>query len=647
MQRHRRFARVSVSATAILIAGLAAAVPTALAQDTLQPFIVYEHAPMNTWLVDEKDAALRQALSMIPARLSELPGEFPDMPKEVEPLIQLALRTLAQPARFAVTYNPDNASGGFFGYGMTMSVQARGKEHASELHALLNSAIAKKAEEDGMPLPIDSVRFSGMKEFALPFGLISFGPRESKDGWRYELVVGAVDSPDAGFDRLPAAPPGMSPVMRASLNMAALTPGINMARTLAGQKMPPEAAEAIAALEAGGLIGAEAISVDYVAGFTPTESLGVTRVRGAGKYADAWHMSRDPIAARDLAMVPADATMLSIAKGDLSSLVDVIDTLAERGMPVNDFLDEFNAQTGVDLKADILEAVGGTWGAYLSDTTGGGSLGSAVLFASLKDRARFAGAHRKLVSKAKSLLAEQERGMYIRPRIWNDGEVELTTLQFPGMPVPLEVTYALAGDWLVMGLTPQAVVAASRQATGHGDAGVASNPAFLSAVPKDRSLTSLTFVDTARGVRAGYPIVSMAGSAFANLARSPRGDRDIGLVVPVYQDLIKGVKPMVQFSYWDGEDLVSESHADRSALVNAAGALGSGATFWPLLIAIPAIAEGAKEGRFSALDLPWEGIRNVAGRRTALAMLASPESFIDPVRRQASMAMIGLVWQLG
>lgn len=633
-------------ASTVAAAGLAAPSSIAMAQDGVQPFIIYEHGPLTAWLVDEKDAELRRALSMIPARLAELPGEFPDMSTEVEPLIQLALRTLAQPARFAVTYNPDNAAGGFFGYGMTLSVQARDRAHASELHGMLNAAIMQKADEDGMPVPADSARFSGMKEFTLPFGLVSYGPREAKDGWRYELVVGAVDSPDAGFDKLPSVPAGLEPVMRASLNMPALTPGINMARTLAGKKLPPEAAEGIAALEQGGLIGAEAISVDYVAGFTGTESVGVARVRGAGKYRDAWHMSRDTVNARDLAMVPADATMFSIAKGDLSMLVELIDTLAERGVPVHDFLAEFKSHTGVDLKADILNAVGGTWGAYLSDATGGGSLGSAVVFASLKDRNAFAGAHRKLVAAARSQLAQQERGMYVRPRIWNDGEIEVTSLQFPGVPVPLEVTYAVAGDWLVVGLTPQAVIAASRQAIGKGDKGVSANSVFATAAPEGRDLNSLTFVDTARGVRAGYPIISMAGSAFANLARSPSGDRDIGVVVPLYHDLAKGVKPMVQYSYWDGEDLVTETHADRSALVNAAGAVGTGATFWPLLIAVPAIAESAKEGRFSSLEMPWERIRNVEGRETAIAMLASPAVFVDPVRRQAAMATIGFIWQL-
>jgi len=618
----------------------------ALAQDAggVQPFILYEHAPMSAWLVDEKDAGVKQALSMIPARLAELPGEIPDMPPEIEPIVQLALRTLAQPARLAITYNPDNAAGGFFGYGLTLSVQAKDQGHATQLHGILHAALLEKFQEEGMPAPADSMRFKGMQDVQLPFGLISYGPRESKDGWRFELVVGAVDNPDAGFDRLPPAPQGMNPIMRGSLHLAALTPGINMARTMAGKNLPPEGAEIIAGLEKAGIIGPEAIAVDFITGYTATDTTSIVRVRGAGKYADEWHMTKEPVNAADLAMVPADATMMSIAKGDLSGVSALIDNLAQRGVPVNDFLGEFKNHTGVDLRADIIDSIGGTWGAYMSDSTGGGSLGSGVIFASLKDRTRVLDAHRKLVATAGKHLAEHKEGMYIRPTIWKSGDVELMSLRFPGLPVPLEITYAVAGDWFVAGLTPQAVLAASAQALGKSGPGIASNPTFAGAMPKGRNLASVTFVDTPRAAKAGYPFVSMAGSAFANMARSPKGDSDIGLTVPLYAEFMKNVKPTTQFSYWDGEDLVTESHADRSMLVNVAGAMGSGGAFWPLLIAIPAIAESADRGSFGLI--PWETHRSSSARHTALALLESPEMMLDPVRRRTTLAMIGLVWNL-
>ncbi|MBX3366858.1 MAG: hypothetical protein KF912_06035 [Phycisphaeraceae bacterium] len=641
--------RRSILGTAALagVLGLAAVSPgLALAQDAggVQPFILYEHAPMSAWLVDGKDAGLKQAISMIPARLAELPGEIPDMPPEIEPIVQLALRTLAQPARLAITYNPDNAAGGFFGYGLTLSVQAKDQGHATQLHGILHAALLEKFQEQGMPAPADSMRFKGMQDVQLPFGLISYGPRESKDGWRFELVAGAVDNPDAGFDRLPVPPQGVSPVMRGSLNFAALTPGINMARTLAGRNFPPEGVEVLTGLERAGIIGSEAIAIDFVAGYTATDTTSIVRVKGAGKYASQWHMSKEPVNDKDLAMVPADATMMSIAKGDLSGISALIDNLAQRGVPVNDVLGEFKSRTGVDLRADIIDSIGGTWGAYLSDSTGGGSFGSGVLFASLKDRARVIDAHRRLVAAAGKQLAQQDKGMYIRPTIWTSGEVELMSLRFPGMPVPLEITYAVVGDWFIAGLTPQAVLAASAQALGKSGPGISSNPTFAVAVPKGRNLASVTFVDTPRAAKAGYPFVSMAGSAFANLARSPKGDRDIGLTVPLYADFMKNVKPTTQFSYWDGEDLVTESHADRSMLVNVAGAMGSGGAFWPLLIAIPAIAEGAERGRFGMG--PWDHDFVSHARRTALALIVSPEMILDPVRRRASIAAIGLVWKL-
>lgn len=605
----------------------------------VQPLVVYEHAPMSAWLVDEKDAALREALALLPRRLAELPGEIPDMPAEVEPLLQLALRTLAQPARVSITYNPDNAMGGFFGYGLTLSVAARDKAHAEQLHGVLHEAMSERMRQGGMPAPAESMRFANMRDIGLPFGLISYGPREGNEGWRYEVIVGAVDNPDAGFDRLPDGAQGFRPVVRAALDLSALTPAVNMVRTMAGREMPQEGNAVISELEAGGVIGPNAMRGNYVAGYTETEMVSVMRLLGAAKHAERWRMAREPLAARDLAAVPADATMVSLAKGDLAMLVDVLDKLAERGLPVAEHLAEFKAMTGVDLRTDILETVGGTWGAYMSDATGGGSLGSGVLFASLKDRGRFSEAHRKLVAAASKAIGEQEHGRYVRLATWKDGDAELVSLRFPGVPVPLEVTYAVAGDWVVAGLTPQATMVGARQAMGKGDRGLTANAAFGAAMPKGREVTSVSFVDVSRTMRNGYTIVSMAGSAAANLVRSPAGGRDVGVLVPPYGELVKGARPTIKYSYWDGEDLVTEAHADRSALVNAAGTMGAGASFWPLFVAIPAIAEGAKQGRMGMADVP--GLRG--SRETMLAMLAMPETWMDPARRDLAVMAIGVM----
>ena len=89
-------------------------------------------------------------------------------------------------------------------------------------------------------------------------------------------------------------------------------------------------------------------------------------------------------------------------------------------------------------------------------------------------------------------------------------------------------------------------------------------------------------------MREGYGALSHIGSAIANAMRSPTDPtREPGLVVPGYNQLAKGVIPRVGFSYWRGEDLVNETHTDRSMLVGAAGALGVIEKIVPI-VAVPA-----------------------------------------------------------
>jgi hypothetical protein len=299
------------------------------------------------------------------------------------------------------------------------------------------------------------------------------------------------------------------------------------------------------------------------------------------------------------ARVPTNAVMASLARFDLNYVDKFIDRAAEWGAPVDDFLGEFREHTGVDLRTDILEVVGGTWGAYMSDSTGGGSLGSGIVFVSLKDSAKLVGAHRKLVETAGKHLAEEEKGMYIRPRIWKDGDVELMSLQFPGVPVPLEITYAVAGNWLIAGLTPQAVVTASRQALGKGDQGLVNHPALRGFA--SGSFSSVSIMDSARLARDGYPIMSMIGSAISAGVRSPGGGgRDPGLIVPTFAELVKGMKPTVEVSYWQGDDFVSETRADRSLLAQGAASMGMMSKFAPIIMGMAvagAQAQNAGMGR--------------------------------------------------
>jgi hypothetical protein len=225
----------------------------------------------------------------------------------------------------------------------------------------------------------------------------------------------------------------------------------------------------------------------------------------------------------------------------------------------------------------------------MADSTGGGGMMSIVMAASISDKDRLASALTKITTTANKMLAEQDKARgYAAIRDWTDPRApgcSFHSVSFPGLPVPLEVTYAFAGDWLVAGLTPQAVLAAARQAAGKGDGGILSNPRVADAMPKGAKLNGFSFADPTKTLREGYPAVSFAGSAVANLVRSRAGAgaRDPGLLVPTYTELLDGARACVSWTTWEGDDYIYRTEGDRSQLVNLAMTAGKVTPFLPLV----------------------------------------------------------------
>lgn len=548
------------------------------------PFFVLEHGPLSEMVVSPKDRGLADALAMLPSRVAELPVQTPDMEPDAAEVINTILATVARPMRVAAFYDGDNPAGGFFGYGMVLSVETSGRDEAERLQAHVSGMLAQNARLSSKP----SARWSSMVEVQLPLGTLSYGPRRVGDGWRYEVIVGTVHDPDVE-DRAPEVGiEGFEPFLHGRFEFSGLTPALTMAHMMAGR---PEVTRAYQQMERAGLVGPEAMTARYVAGYAPDKLVTVTVLERARAYVDSLNLATEPLDAASLAAVPSDATLAYLARADLSSLTAALDQAAQNP-EVADALAQFKAETGVDLRNDVLGSLGGTAGYYWSDSTGGGHLFSSVVLVSIKDRERFESAHKKLLAYANGLATHADLGpgaLKLSP--WSDGEIRLASLQFRGLPVPLELTYAITDSWLVVAATPQGALAAARQASGRGDRGLTGNGALARHRPQGVAPVSLAFIDTERFLRGGYPYVSLAGSAVANLVRSPIGERDFGIAVPPYRVLAEGVRPYVKVSYWRGDDLVVESHTDPSLLVNAAALGGSWGQLAPLL-AIPAMAAG-------------------------------------------------------
>lgn len=627
------FARAAALALAV---GLVA---PALAQEGPRTFLTFEHEGISKALVDPRDMPLRDALARLPDRVARLPREIPDIPPELGGLLELTLRTVARPARVAITYDGDNVSGGFYGYGFIASIECANEEQAAELHDAISGMLNAVAEERGVEIPLEaSERFEGMRELMLPLGPVSFGPRRADSGWRYELVVGTMNDADSAF----AEPPsliearGFESFATASIDFTALTPVSRMAVNLSGANAP-QVREIVSRLEAMGLVGEHALAVEYQTGVTADVAMAKWVLRGAAEHAEALSLATEPLIAADLAAIPADALGVSISKASLASIDRSLEEIAARGVPVEDALARFREQTGVDLVEDVLHALGGTIALYSAESTGGGSLLSTVGMIAVQDRERLGDALARLAGTANSMIDDAGvPGRYVNIDRWSvDEGAELISLRFPGVPVPLEITFALTEDWLIAALTPQAAAAAARQAMGMGDDGLASNPRFAAAVRDVEGLTSVSFVDTPRTLGAGYPLLSLASSAIANLVSTPgNGDeREIGMLLPLYGDVVnERARPTIKLTRWEGGDLVTTGSGDRCLWVQAGGELGVASAAFPLVAAgVGAAVLAANEHRMGAVE-PGE-IPELTAETLRRAVL------IDPIAQATALAM--------
>ena len=264
--------------SAILAIAAFAAVPfspqRALAQDRngeedrrAETMIVVESSGLASMLVDEKDKSLREALWHLPAKVEELRAttpEFGRVPREFSDAMFLAL---SRPWRMAVTNKGFDQQTGRPGVGAVMSwhmPEDAGREKAMKMHRAIGQALSMS----GAPLQVrDSETHEMMSAFTVPFMFpipVHYGPRESADGWRYEMYMGDAPDPASAFDSLPRVK-GMQTKIRGTVDIESFTPFVNMFAGFAAMA-GPQAMSAIEDLRASGLIGEDAISVDFAMG---------------------------------------------------------------------------------------------------------------------------------------------------------------------------------------------------------------------------------------------------------------------------------------------------------------------------------------------------------------------------------------------
>jgi len=608
MSRVKSLAAASALSLFTFAGGGAALAQNNAADDTRQSVLVLERVELDKILIAPKDQSLRKALKMLPMRLFEIPSEVPDGGEVPVEAIELATRLGSAALKIGVTYDAQNQKGGFGGAGVVVSFAAKDEAEANSTTKMVRDLLAQSPD---MPDFTASKQIPTMVGAVTPAGIVRFGPRNGKSGWAFEIHLGTVPDPDANFKELNGIDvAGVTPFIKGRFDPAPLAPLLGALQVAAGGQ--PQIAEVIQGLMERNYIGPDAakwvISAGHIADQTVVSTIWNHTADGQPKDS----VGLRPISEAEFNLIPADAYFgtISISK---QSPMDQIKVALEGISQSAEVLTKIKEETGVDLINDVMAAFGDTMVTYVSDSTGGGSLASQIILVSLADSSKISGALAKLETKANGLLAQPEmaRG-YVSVRKWADESLpgaEYHSLRFPGVPVPLEPTIAIANKFLIIGLSPQAAVAAVRQANGKGGPSILSNRSIASALPKGKQINSFGFTDSSRTLRAGYPFVSALGSMVGNLVRSRDGAkavREPGMIVPTYAELAAGAKPHVTYSYWDGKNLISEWRGDESLLVNMGVIVGQVSTYWPLIAAAGgAAAAAAEQGRMGNFGQPF------------------------------------------
>lgn len=543
----------------------------------------------DAWLVDEKDRELRSALALVDARISELPEELeqPEFPLDA---IRFAIDVLASPMSLRLAL--DKQANAMLPFRAQLTVEAREGESSEAMAERLSAILGQY----GVPSLGKSESMHGLS--TVPLGPLS--AYHGALGNQLVVAVGdvEVDMPKFGSLDLPE---DVRPFFAFKVDYRqigdAMTQAVQIAAASAGQD-----ADELRDASLGAMMWMQDTVVQGGMGYGSDRLYGATRTQGYVTAArDNQLLASGPLDEKDLKRIPSDATWAAVwrmnPKGVMAVMRQAITAQVQQqgGADVDPF-EMIENVSGLDVEEDLFDTFGETAGMYTSVATGGGGWTSVVAFSAVANEKKLRETMAWVESEINSLAAAQAEG-YVSLRVRHVDGQHLTTLTFPGLPIPVELSYALADGYVYFALSPQALLAAIRQARD-GESGLAQNPRFAEVAGASLDdVYSIAFVDVPALVRDGYSLVNLGCAALDNALRSKSDPaRDPGIVMPSYHELEQGAKAFVQIGRLEGDDSVVTWQADRSVLVNACGMSGlvgglNGVAAFAGLIAFVKIAE--------------------------------------------------------
>jgi len=532
--------------------------PAQAPEAEVSELIYVDYRGVDAFFASEKDARLHAALRMIDDRLREIPGEAAgqEMPEGAFPVLR---RMIEGPLSLRI-FSQDKAIAGMM---LPLFGELRLEEETPGGAEALALGTADVLNALGLQIEVPVAGALGVIPAPLPLWM---GSLDADYVLRFGKE-GELGAPGAAKHM----PEGVTPALYGRMDYGAGLDLLQRVAVMSGDTGGMDEMEAM--LEQFGM---NELAFEYGFGFDDQRAYEILASEGYGQMMTAMHMKpAGPLSSERIAWIPEDASWAVASRIDLSGYLEFLNGWIQE-MPDSggiDVLEMIAAQTGVDVQAEVLDTIGQHFLIYGSDSTGGGGLTSTVMVMELSAPDQFRAFMGRMTEMIGGMAAAETEG-YVQLRGWKDGELEFTSVQTPGIPIPMEPTFAIVGDAAVFAMTPQAAVAAARQITS-GTRSLLDQRALMDQLPTDmNNALSLVYIDTARFIGDGYGVTSMLCSGLANGVRSRDGERDPGMILPAYTDLARGAKSFVGVSRLEGDTLVAEYRFDRSHLVNMAGMIG-------------------------------------------------------------------------
>lgn len=288
------------------------------------------------------------------------------------------------------------------------------------------------------------------------------------------------------------------------------------------QAAPPEVADVIAAL---GLDGIR--SMESAGGFDDTGMVSLVRLNVEGAPRGLLALMGDQgIRPGDLQHLPHDSLFAAGLSLEPKKVLNLAEDMLQQFSPEEaDGMDEAmmqaERQLGIDIRSDIVEALGSTWCFY--NGAADGLLTGLTLTVEVRDREKLGRALDALSQLAGMVMAqERDAPQIVRQKM---GDAEVYSLRFNNLPVPVEPSWCICGDRLAVTLFPQGMAPllnsmsqrplfdSARFAVLAGDPSTAANPVS--------PLIGFSHVDAQRQFELAYPYAQMMLTMVQGMSSSP------------------------------------------------------------------------------------------------------------------------------